>query len=190
MTRENPHYEDALDIIEEDGATIARLQAQLAAARAKLDALDCTSREGGDTRHCRVDAKCLRCQLAAERTAREAVERDLRLVRAGGEAVERDLWATEAKSKEAEQRLQTARAALEEGAGVMATDAKADAISIQQIDAAMGAVGWDLRDPHGAAECLLADLRHWCRAHRVSFSDAVRASRQMYREDRQNRSIR
>lgn len=27
-----------------------------------IDRLDCTRREGGDTRHCRVDRKCLRCE--------------------------------------------------------------------------------------------------------------------------------
>jgi hypothetical protein len=61
----------------------------------------------------------------------------------------------------------------------------ADKTSVQQIDAAMGACGWDLTDPHGAAECLLADLRHWCRAQRVSFAEALRASRAMYREERE-----
>src|SRR4051812_38315645 len=37
--------------------------------RCTLDGADCTQREGGDTRHCRVDQLCWRCR--AERAERE-----------------------------------------------------------------------------------------------------------------------
>lgn len=38
--------------------------------KAERDTLDCTRREGGDTRHCRHDRPCLRCRLEqAERNA-------------------------------------------------------------------------------------------------------------------------
>lgn len=40
-------------------------EAELAAAQAKIDRMDCTYREGGDTLHCRVDAPCFACQLAS-----------------------------------------------------------------------------------------------------------------------------
>lgn len=50
-------------------ATIDALRARVAALEAERDRLDCTRREGGDTRHCRLDAKCQRCQSEAERDA-------------------------------------------------------------------------------------------------------------------------
>lgn len=44
------------------------------AALAALDSRDCTYREGGDTRHCRTDRPCLRCQLYAAQRERERAE--------------------------------------------------------------------------------------------------------------------
>jgi len=41
---------------------IKQLEAECARLRSKIDGLDCTIREGGDTRHCPVDALCLRCE--------------------------------------------------------------------------------------------------------------------------------
>ena len=41
------------------------LRQRIADLEAERDRLDCTRREGGDTRHCRVDAKCLRCRYEA-----------------------------------------------------------------------------------------------------------------------------
>jgi hypothetical protein len=34
----------------------------IAALRAQIDRLDCTIREGGDTRHCGFEDLCLRCK--------------------------------------------------------------------------------------------------------------------------------
>lgn len=46
---------------------------RITALLSERDRLDCTRREGCDTRHCRVDAKCLRCRLEqAERERDEA----------------------------------------------------------------------------------------------------------------------
>lgn len=39
-----------------------RLRAELGEARRRLDGADCTHREGGDTRHCRLDRPCWRCR--------------------------------------------------------------------------------------------------------------------------------
>lgn len=70
----------ALATATEAAATVARLTAErddwrkMASERsveiirlmAERDTLDCTRREGGDTRHCRVDRKCQRCALESE----------------------------------------------------------------------------------------------------------------------------
>lgn len=40
--------------------------------KAERDTLDCTRREGGDTRHCRLDRKCLRCRLEQAEAERDA----------------------------------------------------------------------------------------------------------------------
>lgn len=64
--RENPRTAEATGVI----ALLAQrdaLRARVAALEAERDRLDCTRREGGDTRHCRLDAKCQRCQSEAER---------------------------------------------------------------------------------------------------------------------------
>lgn len=42
--------------------------------RCYIDRIDCTYREGGDTRHCRIENKCLRCQLDEARAETKAAE--------------------------------------------------------------------------------------------------------------------
>ena len=66
---------DALATIEaleaERDANILRLRTDLGALKARLDGMDCTHREGGDTRHCPLERKCLRCQVDQLRTERD-----------------------------------------------------------------------------------------------------------------------
>ena len=54
--------------IEASSAEILRLRTDLGALKARLDGMDCTHREGGDTRHCPLERKCLRCQVDQLRT--------------------------------------------------------------------------------------------------------------------------
>lgn len=55
-------------------------------AMAALDRADCTRREGGDTRHCRVDAKCWRCRAeqAEAKLAAQPLAEAVRVHRCSG----------------------------------------------------------------------------------------------------------
>lgn len=50
---------------------LAAKDEEIAALKAQRDRLDCTQREGGGTRHCPLDRKCLRCE-------RDALRADIR----------------------------------------------------------------------------------------------------------------
>ena len=55
---------------------LADAESALAAANSRIDRLDCTQREGGITKHCRVEQPCLRCQLDAANKRADAAEDD------------------------------------------------------------------------------------------------------------------
>ena len=55
--------------------------------------------------------------------------------------------------------------------------------ALARINAGLKAMGWDRTDTVGVAECILLDLRHWCRLHHVSFREAVRDTREKFREE-------
>lgn len=55
-------------------ADLAQAHATITQLRCAMDRADCTHREGGDTRHCALSAKCLRCERDAERERADKAE--------------------------------------------------------------------------------------------------------------------
>lgn len=53
---------------------------EVATLRATIDGLDCTRRELGDTLHCRLDARCQRCELTALRARLTQLEAALQSI--------------------------------------------------------------------------------------------------------------
>jgi hypothetical protein len=62
--------------------------------------------------------------------------------------------------------------------------------AVARTNVALRAAGWDLTDAHGAAEVLLTDLRHWCKARGVSMAEVLRSSRLQFEEERTKGSAR
>jgi hypothetical protein len=56
-------------------------------------------------------------------------------------------------------------------------------LAVSRINDGMGAMGWDMEDATGAAECVLIDLRHWCRKHGVRFPNALRSTRSQFADE-------
>ena len=80
--------EKGLEQMWEDTLTRAETaERELAEARAEIDRLDCTRREGGDMLHCRVDNLCRRCESKADgieigrAQERELAEKDAEIQR-------------------------------------------------------------------------------------------------------------
>ena len=57
---------DLADRLEAAESSLATLRTQISRLMAERDHLDCTRREGGETRQCRVEAKCQRCTFEAQ----------------------------------------------------------------------------------------------------------------------------
>ena len=54
------------------------LSTRVAHLLARMDGMDCTHREGGDIRHCPLDAKCLRCEV--DRLRQRVIDQDAEIV--------------------------------------------------------------------------------------------------------------
>jgi len=81
----------------------------LATLRATIDWLDCTRRELGDMRHCRLDARCQRCELDTLRAERDNMRERLSTCQEGHmayqHAAERQLGELRARVQQLEQAL-------------------------------------------------------------------------------------
>ena len=87
-------------------AAVLPLREQLAAANSRIDQLDCTQREGGITKHYRVESPCLRCQLdAANKRANEARAVAIESAARAAETSESVNWAWKDAEKMAAERI-------------------------------------------------------------------------------------